>query len=210
MLLDKVTEKFGHPTLSLTGWMIKKILENIHETLEINTAKLAQIQPDSAVLEVGFGPGLGLQEAIRYLTNAKGKLYGLDHSEYMYSVASKRLREQIASGKAQLFLGSVEKIPLPDSVVDRVFHSNCHYYWPDLKKGSVELHRVMKPEGVMVTTFKLHSIKKEVYFGPLRGKIWQPEPYIDVLQATGFKDVYMEDREDRGLKFNAIFATASK
>ncbi|XP_039605253.1 uncharacterized methyltransferase YdaC-like [Polypterus senegalus] len=210
MLFDKVTEKFGHPTLSLTGWLVKKILENVHKAQEINTAKLAQIQSNSTVLEVGFGPGLGLQEAVRYLTDSKGKLYGIDYSEYMHKVASKRLQEQITSGKAQLFLGSVEKIPLPDSIVDRVFHCNCFHYWPDLKKGSAELHRVMKPEGLMVTTLRVNAIKKAVSIGLLRGKIWQPEIYMDALQATGFKDLHMKEMEDRGLKFNAIFATASK
>uniref|UniRef100_A0A8C4T9W8 Zgc:194242 n=1 Tax=Erpetoichthys calabaricus TaxID=27687 RepID=A0A8C4T9W8_ERPCA len=200
MLLDKVTEKFGHPTLSLTGWLVKKILENVHKTQEINTAKLAQIQPDSTVLEVGFGPGLGLQEAVRYLTDSKGKLYGIDYSEYMHKVASKRLQEQITSGK----------IPLPDSIVDRVFHCNCFHYWPDLKKGSAELRRVMKPEGLMVTTIRVNTVKKAVSFGLLRGKIWQPEIYMDALQATGFKGVHMKEMEDQGQKFNTIFATASK
>uniref|UniRef100_A0A8C4S364 Zgc:194242 n=1 Tax=Erpetoichthys calabaricus TaxID=27687 RepID=A0A8C4S364_ERPCA len=146
MLLNKLTQQLGHPRHSFTGWLVKTVLENINETLEGNAAKLVQIQPDNTVLEVGFGPGLGLQKAIHYLTESKGILYGLDYSEYIHNVASKRLQEQIASGKTKLLLGSVEKIPLPDSSVDRVFHCNCYYYWPDLKTCSAELHRVMKPD----------------------------------------------------------------
>ncbi|XP_039605794.1 uncharacterized methyltransferase YdaC-like [Polypterus senegalus] len=145
MLFNKLTQQLGHPRHSFTGWLVKTVLENINETLEGNAAKLVQIQPDSTVLEVGFGPGLGLQKAIQYLTDSKGMLYGLDYSEYIHKVASKRLQEQSTSGKTQLLLGSVENIPLPDSSVDRVFHCNCYYYWPDLKTCSAELHRVMKP-----------------------------------------------------------------
>ncbi|XP_028652342.1 uncharacterized methyltransferase YdaC-like isoform X2 [Erpetoichthys calabaricus] len=210
MLLNKLTQQLGHPRHSFTGWLVKTVLENINETLEGNAAKLVQIQPDNTVLEVGFGPGLGLQKAIHYLTESKGILYGLDYSEYIHNVASKRLQEQIASGKTKLLLGSVEKIPLPDSSVDRVFHCNCYYYWPDLKTCSAELHRVMKPDGLMVATMSMIWMKKVVSLGLLQGIKWQPEYYMDALQATGFRDVRMEEMEDKGFKFNAIFATASK
>ncbi|XP_028652345.1 uncharacterized methyltransferase YdaC-like [Erpetoichthys calabaricus] len=210
MLLNKLTQQFGHPTQSLIGWLVKRFLEKKNWVLEANAAKLAQIQPNNTVLEVGFGPGLGLQEALRYLTDSNGKLYGLDYSEYMHKTATRRLQEQITSGKVQLILGSVEDIPLPDSNVDRVFHCNCYYFWPDLKKCSAELHRVMKPEGLMVATINLDSIKKNVSRGLLQGKMWQPELYMDALLATGFKDVHIKDMEHRNFKYKAIFATAFK
>uniref|UniRef100_A0A8C4T5U9 Zgc:194242 n=1 Tax=Erpetoichthys calabaricus TaxID=27687 RepID=A0A8C4T5U9_ERPCA len=190
------------PHVIIDSWLIKKYLERKNKILEENAVNLAQIQPNSVVLELGFGPGLGLQEAVHHLTDSKGKLYGIDYSEYMHKVATRRVQEQITSGKAQLLLGSVEKIPLPDSSVDRVFHCNCYYYWPDLKKCSAELHRVMKPGNLSVT--------QVVSQGLLRGKIWHPEHYMDALLATGFKDIRMEEMEDRDVKFNAIFATASK
>ncbi|XP_039605982.1 uncharacterized methyltransferase YdaC-like [Polypterus senegalus] len=210
MLLNKLTQQLGHPTQSLIGWLVKRFLEKKNWVLEANAAKLAQIQPNNTVLEVGFGPGLGLQEALRYLTDSNGKLYGLDYSEYMYKMATRRLQEQIASGKVQLILGSVEDIPLPDCSVDRVFHCNCYYFWPDLKKCSAELHRVMKSEGLMVATVNLAYIKKNVSKGLLQGKTWQPEIYMDAILATGFKDVHIKDMEHRNFKYKAIFATASK
>ncbi|XP_028652343.2 uncharacterized methyltransferase YdaC-like isoform X1 [Erpetoichthys calabaricus] len=210
MILRMVSSQLECPIQSLTGWMAKRFLEKKNEILEVNAAKLAQIQPGSTVLEVGFGPGLGLQEALRYLTDSEGKLYGLDYSEYMLKVATRRVQEQISSGKLQLILGSVEAIPLPDSSLDRVFHCNCYYYWTDLKKCCAELHRVMKPEGLMVATINMIRMKKVVSQGLLLSKIWQPEIYMDALMATGFKDVHIKDKEDRGLMFKAIFATASK
>ncbi|XP_051780277.1 uncharacterized methyltransferase YdaC-like [Erpetoichthys calabaricus] len=209
-LINKVSQQLGHPTRSLIGWLVKGFLVKKNWIVEVKAANLAQIQPNNTVLEVGFGPGLGLQEALRYLTDSTGMLYGLDYSEYMHKTASRRLQKQITSGKVQLILGSVEDIPLPDSSVDRVFHCNCYYFWPDLKKGSAELLRVMKPEALMVTTLRLNTVKTGVSFGLLRGKVWQPELYMEALQATGFKDVHMKEMEDLGIKFNAIFATASK
>ena len=43
-----------------------------------------------------FGPGLGLQEAFKYLTDPRGRLFGLDISEYMQKVARKRLGPELA------------------------------------------------------------------------------------------------------------------
>lgn len=55
------------------------------------------------------------------------------------------MKEFLANGKLTLHLGDVAAMPLEDNTVDKVFHSNCYYFWPDLRKGSAEIHRVMKP-----------------------------------------------------------------
>lgn len=79
------------------------------------------------------------------LSGPQGKLLGVDYSEYMHRMASERMREHIASGKVMLFLSDVANMPILDSSVDKVFHCNCYYFWPDLKGAAVEIHRVMKP-----------------------------------------------------------------
>lgn len=60
-------------------------------------------------------------------------------------MASKRLKEVVASGKLTLHQCDVAAMPLRDNSVDKVFHCNCYYFWPDLRKGGAEIHRVMKP-----------------------------------------------------------------
>ena len=60
-------------------------------------------------------------------------------------MASDLLKDLLASGKVTLHHCDVAAMPLADSIVDKVFHCNCYYFWPDLRKGSAELHRVMKP-----------------------------------------------------------------
>ncbi|XP_041083673.1 uncharacterized methyltransferase YdaC-like [Polyodon spathula] len=210
MLARKLTQQLGHPTQSLGGWLVTKFLERRNRALEERAVRLCEIQPDSTVLEVGFGPGLGLQEAVQYLTDPRGKLLGLDCSEYMHKVASERLRDHIASGKVRLFQGSVESIPLPACSVDKVYHCNCYYFWPDLRAGSAELHRVMKPGALMVTTLNMASLKEVVSCGVLQDKKWPPEPYMEALRSAGFTDVRLEEKQNKGRDFQAIFATAAK
>lgn len=60
-------------------------------------------------------------------------------------MASKRLKVFLANGLLTLQLCDIVAMPLEDNTLDEVFHSNCYYFWPDLKKGAADIHRVMKP-----------------------------------------------------------------
>ncbi|XP_069045867.1 uncharacterized methyltransferase YdaC-like [Lepisosteus oculatus] len=210
MLTRKLNQQLARPVKSLTGWILSKFFVWHNRVLEENAVKLVEIQPDDMVLELGFGLGLGLQAAAPLLTGSRGKLFGVDHSEYMFKKASERMRAEIESGKVTLFNGNIMAMPLPDSSVDKVYHCNCYYYWPDLKAGTSEVHRVMKPGGLMVTTLRLSTNKKVALLNVFLDENWKPEVYMEALRATGFSDVPMENKKDKKIAFQTIFATASK
>uniref|UniRef100_A0A8C4HMD3 Zgc:194242 n=1 Tax=Dicentrarchus labrax TaxID=13489 RepID=A0A8C4HMD3_DICLA len=157
MWAEKLGKQLGHPTRSVAGWLVSRFLTARNRVLEENAVQLSGIQPGDTVLELGHGPGLGLQSAAKLLTEPTGRLIGVDYSEYMHQMASERMKELVASGKVTLHHCDVAAMPLADSIVDKVFHCNCYYFWPDLRKGATEIHRVMKPGSLMVTTLTLKS-----------------------------------------------------
>ncbi|XP_048840355.1 uncharacterized methyltransferase YdaC isoform X2 [Brienomyrus brachyistius] len=210
MLLSKLGKQLGRPTQSLAGWFITKTLVWHNRVLEENAVRLCGIRPDDTVLELGHGPGLGLVAAAPLLSGPKGKLIGVDYSEYMHQLATKRVKELIACGKVTLHHGSVAAMPIPDNSVDKVYHCNCYYFWPDLREGIQEILRVMKSGGLMVTTLRLQRLAYAASSGAIPPQNWQPETYMEALRASGFTDVHMEEMTDRGINFQAIFATASK
>lgn len=55
------------------------------------------------------------------------------------------MKDFLATGKVTLHLCDVAAMPVAVSSVDKVFHCNCYYFWPDQKKAALEIHRVMKP-----------------------------------------------------------------
>eukprot|EP00066_Takifugu_rubripes_P011508 XP_011600774.1 PREDICTED: sterol 24-C-methyltransferase-like [Takifugu rubripes] len=147
MWVEKISQELGRPTRSVAGWLISKFLKVNNQIVEERAVSHCGIQPGDTVLELGHGPGLGLQFAAKMLTGPRGHLIGVDYSEYMHQMASKRLKDLVASGKLTLHHCDVAAMPLGDNSVDKVFHCNCYYFWPDLRKGGAEIHRVMKPGG---------------------------------------------------------------
>ncbi|XP_027144326.1 uncharacterized protein zgc:194242 isoform X1 [Larimichthys crocea] len=210
MWAEKLGKQLGLPTRSVAGWLVSKFLTARNQVLEENAVQLSGIQPGDTVLELGHGPGLGLQAAAKLLTEPTGRLIGVDYSEYMHQMASERLKELVVSGKVTLHHCDVAAMPLADSTVDKVFHCNCYYFWPDLRKGATEIHRVMKPGGLMVTTLRLFHVATMAAKRVMPGENWHPEVYMAALRDSGFTDVRMEDIQGKKITFQAIYATAWK
>jgi ubiquinone/menaquinone biosynthesis C-methylase UbiE len=106
------------------------------------------VQPDDDVLEVGYGPG-GLVRLLAERTRA-GSIRGVDPSPEMRDQASRRNRRAVRAGRVHLDLGSADDTGLPDASVDRVVSVRNVALWPDLEAGVAELHRVVRPGGVVV------------------------------------------------------------
>ncbi|XP_030211732.1 uncharacterized protein zgc:194242 isoform X2 [Gadus morhua] len=210
MMWHNIGKQLGLPTRSLVGWLVSRFLKVGNRVLEEKAVRLCGIQPGDTVLEVGHGPGLGLQSAAGLLTQPSGSLIGVDYSKYMHQMASDLLKDLLASGKVTLHHCDVAAMPLADSIVDKVFHCNCYYFWPDLRKGSAELHRVMKPGGLMVATLNLQRIAALASRGAMPGENWRPEAYMEALKDSGFVDVRIEDVQHSNRKFQAIYATSQK
>ena len=67
------------------------ILEKRNKGLENEIVKHLNIQRDDKVLEVGFGPGAGLNTALKNLEHCSGKVYGIDISELIVSISVRLL-----------------------------------------------------------------------------------------------------------------------
>lgn len=109
------------------------------------------------VLEVGFGPGVGLEFALAKMQNGGGVVYGADYSTAIIEKvkgftfplvdfssllqAKKRFPEEIHTGELVLNRATVELLPYPSNIFDRIFHCNSYYFWPELSLATKELYR---------------------------------------------------------------------
>ena len=135
---------------------------------------LLEIQPTDKVLEVGFGPGVGIQ----LLANSApaGRVAGVDCSKEMLEQARAQNAEAIERGVVDLGLGSAEKLPFEDGAFDAVLAINSMQVWPDVMAGLREVGRVTRSGGRVALGFTPYS-------GRSRAGI------PDLLSAAGFAEV---------------------
>ncbi len=135
---------------------------------------ILEIDPSDSVLEVGSGPGVGLELAA---TRAHlGWIVGVDPSETMIEMAHRRNRARIEAGRIELRLGTVDKLPFDDAIFDKAMTMNSLHLWPDPVAGLMEVRRTLRAGGriaVAITRFSFAS----------------PDKFEQQLIDSGFADV---------------------
>lgn len=178
---------FGRPA-GLLGRLGGLIMARGNRGIARRAIGLLDVQPGHAVLEVGFGPGVGVELLLE--AAAKGRVAGVDPSNEMLEQARARNAKAVAAGRADLRLGVAEALPFGDADFDRAMAINSMQIWSDRAAGLRELRRVLKPGGRIVLGFTRHSGQRR-------------EGLAGGLAAAGFADVRVVDAGD-GRDFCAI------
>ncbi|XP_071498648.1 phosphoethanolamine N-methyltransferase 2-like [Diadema antillarum] len=208
--VDSLARNLRQPQRGIVGWLVKRFMLPKNAYLEEEAAALCNIKPDHHVLELGFGPGIGLKKAAEYVEKGVGKVHGVDFSPAMVVEAINNLPQEIEDEKIELVLGNVASLPYRDESMDSIFHANCYYFWPDIPLVATDLLRVLKPGGLMVTVLSLEGLKTVDSMGWMKYATWDPEEYTKALREAGFADVKMEDKTSTaGHEFQVILAFKS-
>jgi ubiquinone/menaquinone biosynthesis C-methylase UbiE len=152
------------------------------------TIELLEIKPDDRVLEVGFGPGMSI-ELVSNLAY-RGFVAGIDHSEVMVRQATKRNTQAIRGGRVALHHGSVSKLPVFGTPFDKIFSINSIHFWNDSTQQLRELHRLMRPGGIIAVTLQPRSREATDDMAKQIG-----EEIITKLQTAGFSRCRLEIRK---------------
>lgn len=161
---------FGHPK-GVLGRLGGMIMARSNEACAAWAIGLLEIRPDDKVLEVGFGPGIGIAR-LAALASA-GHVAGVDASREMVAQASARNTAAIAAGRVDLRHGSVASLPVAADSFDKALAINSMQVWPDAVAGLREMRRVMKPGGRVALAFTPYSGQKKA-------------GVVDALTAAGF------------------------
>ncbi|ESP01177.1 hypothetical protein LOTGIDRAFT_139793 [Lottia gigantea] len=124
----------------------------------------------------------------------------------MVQECEKHCKDLINGKKVEVVISSVEHMSFDNDYFDRVFHTNCYYFWPDLDRAVQEIVRVMKPGSQMVTALNLNALKEIKKGGFLQSGNPDPVRYMAALEMHGFENVEFKYENDRGFAFQVIFA----
>jgi ubiquinone/menaquinone biosynthesis C-methylase UbiE len=170
-----------------------KMMSFFHETLyrlfrdPYKALNAAGLKPGQRVLEIGCGPGFFTIPAAK-IVGEKGNVYALD----INPLAIKRVQEKIkieGATNIETILADAAQTDLPEQRFDLVFLFGFTRPIGQRMKIWIELHRVLKPTGMLSIEGRLRPPNE--LFQPLkrRERIYQ------------YRKVDPSDKKDIGLKF---------
>lgn len=164
---------FGRPS-GLLGRVGARLMSRINADVAAAVVDELDVAPTDAVLEVGFGPGVGIERAAAAATD--GFVAGVDYSETMVERAVRRNETAIEEGRVDLRYGSATDLPFEDASFDEAFSINSIHVWPNPRAGLTEIYRVLKPGGTVAITLTDHAGQTD-------------EPVGRLLRESGFETV---------------------
>jgi ubiquinone/menaquinone biosynthesis C-methylase UbiE len=144
---------FGRPK-GFLGRLGGVIMARANRDAAKQVIKLLDLRLDDKVLEVGFGPGVGIQLLLERVT--RGWVAGVDQSQEMVRQAAARNANALRNRRVDLRYGSVERLPFADETFDKAFAINS-MLWPDARAGLQEIRRVLKTGGTVALCFTVNS-----------------------------------------------------
>jgi len=163
--------------LSATDRMHFKMMSLVHETLyglfrdPYKALNAAGLKPGQKVLEVGCGPGFFTVPAAR-IVGEKGSVHALDINPLAVERVQQKI-EQKGVTNVKTILADAAQTGLPGQSFDLIFLFGFAHSVGNLENILVELHRLLKPAGILSTEGRLW-ISSEL-FHPLerQGRISQ-------------------------------------
>ncbi|MEX3979925.1 methyltransferase domain-containing protein [Paraburkholderia sp. EG287A] len=170
---------FGRPE-GILGRLGGTVMARLNQPCAAWVIGLLEIRQHDRVLEIGFGPGAGIQ--LLAATVPSGHVDGIDPSQEMLAQATARNAVAIARGRVGLRIGSVERLPFEASTFDKVLAINSMQVWPDAETGLAAIRRAMKAGGAVALGFTTYSGQ-------------QPGGLIERLTAAGFVEAKLVETE---------------
>lgn len=198
---EQFKSQFGKPRGfwgKVAGWIMAHRPSNRQRNAW--AVSLLDIQPADHVLEIGFGPGLAIQQMSQRVT--RGRVVGIDHSDVMLLQAAKRNASAIARGTVQLRLGSVADIPSLPGPFDKCLAVNVIQFWDSPTEALTALYRTLNPGGTIAIIFqpRFHGATDE----DTRSAAHQIR---DFLHSAGFSQIRIEIKPMKPVAVAGVLGT---
>ena len=172
-------------------------LHNRGKQATVDLARMAEIQPEHHVLDVGCGIG----GPARTLAAEFGcRVTGIDISDE-FCAAARSLNKLVGlSGKISIRTADALALPFEDESFDIVWTQHASMNIADKQALFIEMHRVLRPGGKLALHDVLAGPVQPVHF-PVP---WAPDPSVSFLAdpeeartlilATGFEELTWQDQ----------------
>jgi arsenite methyltransferase len=181
-----VDRNLAHPK-GLWGRYVAAVMNRVNIGITEFALKELGIQPGEQVLEVAFGGGVSFGLVMQKI--GTGTLHGLDMSPDMLRSAEKSHASLVASGRLDLKLGDVGKMPFADGQMDGAFAVNAIYFWKDPLLALGELKRVLKPGGRLVLGLRSLAFSEANRYPKDIFRFYEEPELRSLMESAGFREI---------------------
>jgi SAM-dependent methyltransferase len=191
-----IAKQLGHPS-GVRGRLVGVALNRGNRRFVRAAVQALQPEDGSAVVDVGFGGGVGLKFLLDSL-GSSGRVHGVEVSETMLSQAARRYRRDIATGRLALHTASMTQLPFADGTLNGVLTVNTIYFVAELDPAFTELARVIDNSGrIVIGLADPDAMAKMPFTG--HGFYLRPVPdVINTLRSAGLTVKHRRVSEDDG------------
>ena len=144
MFRNFIGRQFKKPT-GLFGNISSNVMVKGNRNKYNTLIKDMDLQPNDTLLEIGYGPGIGIQMISQI--HESFVIHGVDFSKLMHKKASKLNKSDIDKNKVQLQYGDFLQMPLAQNQYDKIFCLNVVYFWDELNKPFEKARSLLKTGG---------------------------------------------------------------
>lgn len=181
----------------LLGTIIARVMASETANDNAKAIELLDVQRGDQVLDVGTGHGTAL--ALMAARAADGLVTGVDFSDVMLRIASKRNQSLIKRNRVQVLRAVSDRLPFPDASFDRVLAMHTLYFWNSAEPNLAEISRVLRLGGTLVIGFRpaeddavVAGFPSEIYRFRTTGEV------VSLLEAARLHVERHERRDKRG------------
>ena len=181
----RIKRAFYRPS-GVLGRIAVWIMNRTNAPLYQAAVALLAPQPVESVLEIGFGSGNGLAALADRLGEA-GMIAGIDPSEQMLGIATRRFQHRLSKGGMRLTGGTADDLPWPDQTFDAVLAVSSVQFWKPASQSFREVLRVLRAGGRLV--LGVHTLAEGA---AARHPGFYPDEVaglMELLVAAGFAEV---------------------
>jgi ubiquinone/menaquinone biosynthesis C-methylase UbiE len=193
----------------LFGRFVGTLMNRGHAKVRCWGLSHVSVEPHATVLDIGCGGGAALSDMALLFPGSK--LYGIDYSQDMVSLATRVNKKLIKKGRIEINHGTVSSLPFSDNTFDLATAFEAYYFWPDLIYDLQEIRRVLKPGGTLLIVNEVYEDEK-FHDRNKRWAAWadmhlhSPEGYRDLLTASSYLDIEIDEIPEK----NWIAASGKK
>jgi SAM-dependent methyltransferase len=144
---------------------------------------------DIRIVELGPGPGIGLEEALRVFSRAH--VWGIDLSPEMLSQARKRNLASVNANRLSLIQGNVASAG-EIAPVDVIVANHVLYFWPRPTNELAQIHGFLRPDGLLALGYQLRPSMPRIaqrQFPRLGGLYESVGQVEELLRTAGFSSI---------------------